>query len=104
MRDRLQSNGSVPQILEALQGYTRCDDGVDLLAFRLSGVVRHRRVYVYLYGDDPDLIHFDLEDRSAASEALDYAVRRGAVRSTDELLAVVRLWLGPARSTGPEEA
>ena len=103
MRDRLLSNWSVPQLLEVLQGYTRCDDGVDLLAFRLSGVVPHRCVYVYLYGDNPDLIHFDLEDRSAGAEELDYTVRRGAVQTREELRTVVRLWLGVVHPAGPGE-
>jgi hypothetical protein len=93
MRDNLRSNWSVPQLLAGLRDFHRTDHGGDLLAFRLAGAAPQRSVYVYLYGEDPDLIHFDLEDESAETGEWDHAVRRGSARSAEELRAIVCAWL-----------
>src|SRR4051794_33659701 len=98
MQDQPRSIWSAPELLEALPGYSRCDDGTDLLAFRLAGTVPQRFVYVYLYGDAPDLINYDLEDRSAATVEWDYTVQRGSARTANELRVVVRCWLGTPNS------
>jgi hypothetical protein len=50
MADALHSNWTVAQVLAALQGLRRIDDGFDLLAFRVAGASPTRAVYVYLYG------------------------------------------------------
>jgi hypothetical protein len=93
MRDNLHSNWSLATLLAALPEFRRTDDGIDLLAFRLAGAIPQHSVYVYLYGGDPDLIHFDLEDESANTDEWDHAVRRGSARSIAELRAVVLAWL-----------
>jgi len=93
MQDNLRSNWSVSALLAGLREFRRSDDGSDLLAFRVFGSIPHRFVFVYLYGNDPDLIHFDLEDESAKTAEWDYAVVRGSVRSLDELQDVVHSWL-----------
>lgn len=98
MRDNLRSKWSVPQLLEALPDFARTDDGTDLLACRLVGAIPRHSVYVYLYGNDPGLIHDDLEDESAPPGEWDHAVTRGSARSAEELRSVVRLWLGAAGS------
>ena len=93
MRDNLYSNWSVSGLLAQLSDFRRADNGNDLLAFRLVGTLPYRSVYVYLYGEDPDLIRFDLEDESAPTGEWDHAVHRGSVRSVEELQSVVCSWL-----------
>ena len=93
MPNNLHSNWSVPELLAGLRHFRRADDGSDLLAFRVVGDFPHRAVFVYLYGKDPDLIHFDLEDESRETRNWDHAVRRGSVRSLEELRSVVASWL-----------
>jgi hypothetical protein len=93
MRNILRSNWTIPPLLAALNGYDRTDDGTDLRAFRVVGEDPQRSAYVYLYGEDPDLIHFDLEDESVETGEWDHAVRRGSVRSVDDLRTVVAAWL-----------
>ena len=93
MADALHSNWSVPQVLAALTGVRRVDAGADLLAFRVAGESPTRTVYVYLYGDDPDRISFDLEDSTANTGAWDHAVQHGETRSLSELREVVKGWL-----------
>ena len=92
MKDLLRTNWTIEALLAALGDFRRTDDGVDLLAFRVAGGSR-RSVYVYLYGDDPDLIHFDLEDESVESGEWDHAVERGSVSSVQDLRAMVVRWL-----------
>jgi hypothetical protein len=87
----------VSELLAELHDFRRGDDGSDLLAFRLVGASPHRSVYVYLYGEDPDLIHFDLEDELAETGQWDHAVRRGSARSVEELREAVGPWLHGAR-------
>jgi hypothetical protein len=87
----------VSKLLAELRGFRRVDDGSDLLAFRLVGVFPQRSVYVYLYGENPDLIHYDLDDASAETGQWDHAVRRGSARSVEELREVVGSWLNRAR-------
>src|SRR5262245_24763703 len=96
MKDKLRSNWSVSALLAELPAFRRVDGGADLLAFRLAGAVPQRSVYVYLYGEDPSLIHFDLEDESAETGQWDHAVRSGSVRSVEELRTVVGSWLNGA--------
>jgi hypothetical protein len=93
MRDNLHSSWTIQEILAALPEFRRIDDGGDLLAFRLAGAIPHRSVYVYLYGDDPRLIHFDLEDESVETGEWDHAINRGSVRSLEDLRPQVRVWL-----------
>ena len=97
VQDNLRSHWSVPELLAQLPDFRRVDDGSDLLAFRLAGAFPHRSVYVYLYGENPDLIHYDLEDESAPTEQWDHAVRRGSACSVGELREVVGSWLNRAR-------
>ncbi len=92
MSDMLHSNWSVSTLLTALNEFRRIDEGADLLAFRLVGTIPGHAAYVYLYGEDPDMIYFDLED-DASTDEWDYAVRRGDVRSIEELVVVIRGWL-----------
>ncbi len=93
MRDILQTNWSVEPLLETLRDFRRIDDGSDLLAFHVVGVAPQRAVFVYLYGEDPDLIHYDLEDEAVDTGEWDHAVERGSVCCSDELRAVVVRWL-----------
>jgi hypothetical protein len=97
MQDNLRSNWTVSGLLAELPGFQRADDGSDLLAFRLVGASPQRSVYVYLYGQDPDLIHFDLEDTSAETGNWDSVVRRGSVRTVEELRQFVGPWLHGSR-------
>jgi hypothetical protein len=94
MAAALHSNWTVPRVLAALPGVRRLDDGADLLAFRVAGASQTRTAYVYLYGGDPDLISFDLEDQAVESDAWDHAVRRGQTRSLADLTNAVLGWLG----------
>lgn len=93
MRNLLRTNWTIEPLLEALRDFRRTDDGTDLLAFRVAGDTPQRSVYVYLYGNDPDLINFDLEDDSVETGEWDHAVERGSVRSIDDLRAFVVRWL-----------
>jgi hypothetical protein len=94
MADPLDSNWTVPQVLAALPGLRRVDDGDDLLAFRVAGACLTRTAYVYLYGGTPELISFDLEDEAVETGEWDHAVQRGQTRSLAELRAVVSEFLG----------
>jgi hypothetical protein len=93
LRDKLYSNWSVSELLAQFSEFRRTDDGNDILAFRLAGNLPQRSVYVYLYGEDPDLIHFDLEDELAETDEWDHTVHSGSVRSPEELRGVVFAWL-----------
>jgi len=93
--DNLESNWTIGDILSRLPGYRRVDDGGDLLAFRITGFHGRRAAYVYLWGENPDLIHYDLEDPSVGSGEWDHAVGRGSLRSVEELDAVLRAFLRP---------
>jgi hypothetical protein len=92
MADALHSNWTIPQVLAAFPGVVRVDSGDDLLAARVRGSIPTRTVYLYLYGDDPDAIFFDLED-TTLSTAWDHAVHRGQVQSLSELREIVTDWL-----------
>lgn len=92
MVDPLHSNWTVPQVFAALSGLRRVDDGSD----RVTGVSPTRSGYVYLYGGNPDLISFDLEDDAVETGEWDHAIRRGQTRSLDELRAVLSAWLAPS--------
>jgi hypothetical protein len=101
MADALHSNWTVPQVLAALPGLRRLDDGSDLLAFRVAGASPSRTVYVYLYGGTPDLVSFDLEDEAVETGEWHHAVRRGRTDSLAELREVVSGWLaGDAAEPG----
>jgi hypothetical protein len=93
MDDALHSNWTVSQVLAALRGVRRVDGGSDLLAFRVAGASPTRTAYVYLFGSDPGLISFDLEDQAAEIGEWDKAVQRGQTRSLAELAEVVSGWL-----------
>jgi len=93
MKDLLRTNWTIEPLLAALHDFQRTDDGVDLLAFRVAGSMPQRSAYVYLYGDNPDLINFDLEDESVETGEWDHAVQRGSVRSIPDLRAIVVRWL-----------
>jgi hypothetical protein len=93
MRDILRSNWSIAVILAELPEFRRIDDGTDLLAFRLAGAIPRRSAYVYVYGKDPDLIEFDLEDESVETGDWDHTVRRGSAQSIAELRTVLLAWL-----------
>jgi hypothetical protein len=87
------SNWSVQGLLAGLAGYRRVDRGGELLAFRVAGGSASRSVYVYLYGEDPAAIHFDLEDATPIRPGWDQPPERGSVRSAGDLALVVRWWL-----------
>jgi hypothetical protein len=102
MGNNLRSNWSVRNLLAELSEFQRTDDAGDNLAFRLVGAIPDRSVYVYLYGEDPDLIHFDLEDNSIATGEWDHAVRRDSVGTVAELRVIVCDWLhGDKREISP---
>ena len=90
------SNWSVHGLLDKLHGYRRIDRGGELLAFRLAGNSPSRSVYVYLYGEDPGAIHFDLEDSSPVRPDWEQPPEHGSVWSAGDLELVVRWWLAPA--------
>ncbi len=91
------SNWTVHGLLAELPGFRRVDHGTELLAFRLAGDSPGRTVYVYLYGEDPAAINFDLEDSGDCPPGWDQSPERGSVRSAGDLSLVVRWWLaGPA--------
>jgi hypothetical protein len=93
------SQWSVPGLLAKLPGYRRVDRGGESLAFRVAGDLPARSVYVYLYGDDPAAIHFDLEDATELRPGWDQPPERGSVRSPGDLALVVRWWLeAPVRA------
>jgi len=94
MRDPLDSNWSVDAILPELAGYRRVDDGGDLLAFRMAGPASNRFLFVYLYGSDPDYIHYDLEDPSVDNYEWDHAIERGSVRTVADLRSICERWFG----------
>jgi hypothetical protein len=79
--------------MAALPDVRRIDDEADLLAFRVAGASPTRAAYIYLYGDDPNVISFDLEDESVNTGEWDHAVRRAQTRSLAELREVVLDWL-----------
>ncbi len=95
MSDNLRSNWSTEGLLARLPGLRRVDDGGDLLAFRVAGTSPARAAYVYLYGEDPDLIHYDLEDEAIEGGQWDGAVECGSARSVEELRSVLWRWLYP---------
>jgi hypothetical protein len=87
------SNWTVHGLLDKLPGYRRVDRGGELLAFRVAGDSPTRTVYIYLYGDDPSAIHFDLEDSTPARSGYDQPPEHGSVWSAGDLALVVRWWL-----------
>lgn len=89
----LESKWHIDELLESLANVQRIDDGGDLLAFRVAGTHPARSAYVYLYGDDPAAIHYDLEDASQGAAEWDQAVHRGDVWTTQDLSDVVHRWL-----------
>ena len=93
MHNPLDSNWTVRKILTSLCGFRRVDDGADLLAFRMAGLAPRRFVYVYLYGDNPDLIHYDLENLAIDTDEWDHAVERRSLCSAEELRDVCERWL-----------
>ena len=93
MSDKLRTNWTIEPLVAALRDFRRTDDGTDLLAFRVADRVPRRSVYVYLYGDDPDRINFDLEDLGVETREWDHAVQRGSARSIEELRSVVARWI-----------
>lgn len=95
--DFLRSNWNIDELLGELEEYERVDDEVDLLAFRIASASSARTMYIYLYGNDPGLIRFDLEDPTAKGAEWDAAVGRGSARTTERLLAIARAWLDDER-------
>jgi hypothetical protein len=95
VKDNLRSNWTIEGLLTRLPAFRRVDDRGDGLAFRVAGVSPTRTAYVYLYGEDPDLIHYDLEDESVENGEWDHAVERGSVGSVEELCVVLQRWLRP---------
>ena len=93
MSDNLRSNWTTEALLTRLPGLRRIDDGGDLLAFRVAGYLLSRAAYVYLYGEDPDLIHYDIEDESIEGCEWDNTIERGSVRSVEELRSILWRWL-----------
>jgi hypothetical protein len=92
-----RSNWDVRDLLSELAQYRRIDDGADPMAFRIRSSSSARTMYVYLYGGQPDLIHFDLEDPSSPSVEWDAAVGRGSAKTKGRLLEVARTWLDEGR-------
>lgn len=84
---------SVHGLLAKLPGYRRVDRGGEVLAFRVAGDSPARSVYIYLYGDDPAAIHFDLEDSTELRPGWNQPPERGSVWSAGDLALVVRWWL-----------
>jgi hypothetical protein len=91
-----ESLWTVDELLLDLGEFQRVDDGVDLSAFTLAGMIRNRNVYVYLYGPKVDTICYDLEDWSLDTGEADHALERGEVDSPQELLKLCRYWLSAA--------
>lgn len=89
------SQWSVPGLLAKLSGFRRVDRGDEMLAFRVVGDVPDRSVYIYLYGDDPAAIHFDLEESTELRPGWDQPPEHGSVWSAGDLALVVRWWLAP---------
>jgi len=88
----LESNWCIDELITALTGFSRTDDGTDLFAFRLASPNSDRSIYIHLYGRR-DLISFDLEDPTAGSDVWDYAVTRGAVSDVPHLVSMATAWL-----------
>ncbi len=101
MAEIVGSRWSIPQILTALPGLRRLDDGTDLLACRVAGFSPPRAAYIYLYGDDPNVIRFDLEDESADTSEWDNAIRRGQTVSLSELRKAVLSWVNAVPYPSP---
>src|SRR5262245_17281793 len=87
------SNWTVAGLLTKLPGFRRVDKGSELLAFRLAGNTPGRTVYVYLYGDDPSDIHFDLEQEAPPNQAFDLEPEHGSARTIGDLALILRWWL-----------
>lgn len=60
-------------LLLQLSVYRHQDVG-ELLERRFAGCHPTRTAYVYLYGEDPHLIYYDLEDVAAQTNEWDHAV------------------------------
>lgn len=84
---------SVDQLLAALPGFQRVDDGADLLAFILRGRVPGHAAYIYLFGQGRRTISYDQEDWARDTGEWDHAVERGRVTAIEELAQVCRRWL-----------
>lgn len=93
MKDNLDSNWEISTILESLPESRRVDDGRDLLACGVKGAHASRTAYIYLYGENPDEISYDLEDIASDSKEWDSAVHRGKTESLEELCKRVQQWL-----------
>jgi len=87
------SNWSVAGLLLKLPRFRRVDKGGELLAFRLAGNTPGRTVYVYLYGEDPSAIHFDLEQETPPNQAFDLEPEHGSAWSVGDLALILRWWL-----------
>jgi hypothetical protein len=97
LADALRSNWEAQDLLSELARYPRADDGTDRMAFRIKSTSSARTMYVYLYGGQPDLIHFDLEDPTSDAVEWDAAVGRGSAGTKERLLEVAHLWLDDGR-------
>lgn len=95
MTDKLRSNWEINDLLQHLPEYRHQDVG-GLLEYRLAGSHPTRTAYVYLYGENPNLIHYDLEDPTVDTGEWDHAVERGSVSSVEDLKSVLSRWLGKA--------
>lgn len=95
MKKTMGSTWTVAGLAHCLREYRRIDDGTDNLSLSIEGDFPHRSVYIYLYGEDPDLIHYDLEDMSIDNGSWDHAVRRGSARSIEELRWIINDWVRP---------
>ena len=87
------SNWTVSGLLSKLPRFRRVDLGAEHLAFRLAGNTPGRTAYVYLYGEDPADIHFDLEEDAAPAQSVEIDPEHGSVRSDGDLALVLRWWL-----------
>ncbi len=97
MTDNLRSNWKMDDLLQQLSAY-RLQDVGGLLEHRLAGCHSTRTAYIYLYGEDPNLIHYDLEDAAAQTNEWDHAIERGSVSSVENLRTVLQRWLVTAAS------
>ncbi|MBL8740106.1 MAG: hypothetical protein JNK04_03395 [Myxococcales bacterium] len=88
-----KSSWHVDQLLAALSQFDRIDDAADDLAFRIGAPSAQRTMYVHLYGGDPWLIHFDLEDPTQAPTSWDHRISSGAVEDVESLRTMAEAWL-----------
>jgi len=95
MKNAKHGSGSfwtIAGVAKCLGEFRRIDDGSDFLALCVAGDCPHRTAYIYLYGEAPESIHFDLQDASVENGSWDHVVRKGSARSIDELRSHLTDW------------